>query len=102
MINFKAVGQRIRTFRKDNGYTQEKLAELLDISTEHLSRIETGSYRPGIGLIEKLCTIFGIGEEELLFGTKNCDGTDRTLLNRIECLSDEKKKALLMIIDLIS
>lgn len=51
MINFKAIGQRNKRLRKENNLTQEKLSELLNISTEHLSRIETGSYR--LSLISK-------------------------------------------------
>lgn len=102
MIDFKVMGQRIRNIRREKGFTQETLSEQLDISTEHLSRIETGSYRPSIGLIEKLSIIFEISEEKLMFGTENCEGTQKALINKIECLSEEKKQALLLIIDLIS
>lgn len=101
MINFKAIGQRIKTQRKLHSLTQEKLAEMLDISTEHLSRIETGSYRPSLVLLEKTSEIFNIDEEELLFGTKNDFEVNKQLLTKIEDLTEDKKQALSLIIDLI-
>lgn len=102
MINFKAIGQRIKTERKRKSLTQEKLAELLEISTEHLSRIETGSYRPSLNLIEKMSTIFEVDESELMFGKSTDFTTNKLLAEKIENLPNEKKQALSIIIDLIS
>ncbi|MBQ8028421.1 MAG: helix-turn-helix transcriptional regulator [Clostridia bacterium] len=101
MINFKAIGQRIKLQRKKKNLTQEKLAEMLDVSTEHLSRIETGSYRPSLSLIERICEIFKIEELELMFGDRSNIETNRELYEKIESLSEDKKKAVLMIIELI-
>ena len=36
------LGRRIRSLRKARGLSQEKLAELAEISPKYLSRIETG------------------------------------------------------------
>lgn len=101
MINFKIIGQRIKTFRKNRFLTQEKLAELLNVSTEHLSRIETGSYRPSLNLIENISEILEVSEEELMFGTKNETEMNKELCNRFNELSTEKKQAVMMILDLI-
>ncbi len=101
MINFKVIGQRIKTLRKEHLLTQEELAESLNISTEHLSRIETGSYRPSLNLIEKICDILSVDESDLMFGTKNDSKINKELCNKFDELSLEKKQALLMIIDLI-
>lgn len=102
MINFKAIGQRIKRIRKEKNLTQEKLAELLDISTEHLSRIETGSYRPSLALIEKISKIYEVDEQALMFGNNTETQKSNELSEKIECLSDNKKQAVSIIIDLIS
>ena len=102
MINFKAIGQRIKRERKMNGLTQEKLAEMLEISTEHLSRIETGSYRPSLLLIEKISEIFNIDESELMFGSSDDKRASKELIDKIDTLSYKKKSAVSLIIDLIS
>lgn len=102
MINVKAIGQRIKRERKLNGLTQEKLAEMLEISTEHLSRIETGSYRPSLLLIEKISDIFNIDESELMFGSSGDKRASKELIDKIDTLSNKKKSAVSLIIDLIS
>lgn len=102
MINFKAIGQRIKRMRKENGLTQERLAEMLNISTEHLSRIETGSYRPSLSLIEKISDIFKIEEQVIMFGSGLNESNDKDLYDKIECLPEDKKQAVKLILDLIS
>lgn len=102
MINFKAIGQRIKRIRKEKDLTQEKLAELLNISTEHLSRIETGSYRPSLALIEKISEIFETDEQTIMFGNIIEAQKSNELSEKIDGLSDNKKQAVSIIIDLIS
>lgn len=99
MINFDAIGKRIKEKRKELLLTQEKLAEMLDVSVEHLSRIETGSYRPSLALIEKICRIFGVDESELMFGDKKDYQFNKGLYFKIESLTAEKREAIEKIID---
>ena len=102
MINFKAIGQRIKRLRKENNLTQEKLSELLNISTEHLSRIETGSYRPSLSLIEHISEIFEVDEQTIMFGKPLNDLKNKQLYDAIECLPEDKKEAVSLKLNLIS
>ncbi len=102
VINFQAIGQRIKNERKTHGLTQEKLAEALDISIEHLSHIETGNRRPSLILIEKISSILEIDEETLMFGTPTDINLNKELVNKIGSLTKEKRQAVSLIIDLIS
>ena len=45
--------------RKEKGYTQEELSELLGISNGHLSCVERGCYLPTTQNLFKLCDILG-------------------------------------------
>lgn len=101
MINFKAIGQRIKNLRKKNSYTQEVLAERLDMSTEHLSRIENGYDRPSLALIEKMCEVLNIEEVELMFGISSENSSNKELYSKIELLSDDQKQVIINLIDLI-
>ena len=56
MIDFKLMGARIKLLRREKSITQEQLAEKIGVSSEHIRRIETGSFRPSFALIEKLYT----------------------------------------------
>ena len=42
-INYVNLGEKIKSTRKERGYTQEKLAEICDISTGFLGHIERGT-----------------------------------------------------------
>ena len=42
MIDTKGIGRRIQKLRKEKGLTQEQVAEILDMSVNYLSNIETG------------------------------------------------------------
>ncbi len=102
MINFKQIGQRVKNVRNEKGYTQEAFSEMLGISVEHLSRIETGSCRPSLNLIEKISKVLQISEETIMFGNINANSQHSELANKIACLSNEKQQALNVIIDLLS
>ena len=46
--------------RKEKGYTQEKLAELLDLSREHIAKIETGKRNLSLDKFISALIILGI------------------------------------------
>ncbi len=102
MINFKLIGKRIKTARNEKGFTQEAFSEILGISTEHLSRIETGSYRPSLGLIEKISSALEIPEEVIMFGEKTETSPNTRLANKIEALNYKKQEAIETLVDLMS
>lgn len=101
MINFALIGKRIKKVRLEKHYTQEKLSEILNVSVEHLSRIENGGYRPSLGLIERISEILEIDESFLMFGNYNLSGIDKELYDKLNSLDEDKKNALLTIIDAI-
>ena len=45
------LGRKIFTYRKEKGYSQNELAELLGISREHLAKVETGIRCLSFGLL---------------------------------------------------
>ena len=60
------LGRNIAKIRKESGYTQNKLAEMLDISREHLAKIETAKRNLSLDLIFKLAECLKI-QEKILF-----------------------------------
>lgn len=48
------LGNKIQKLRKNQGHTQEKLAEILGISRAHMGHIEQGIKRPSLKLLEKI------------------------------------------------
>ena len=46
MVDYKRLGERIAQTRKSQKLSQEKLAELADITATNLSHIERGKIKP--------------------------------------------------------
>lgn len=66
MLNTKKVGATIAFLRKNCGYSQEKLADLLSISPQAISKWENGHTLPETSLLPELAQIFGCSIDEIL------------------------------------
>lgn len=60
------IGDKIRTLRKAQDVTQEKLAAYLNISYQAISKWENGNALPDITLIPRIANFFGVSADELL------------------------------------
>ena len=60
------IGVKIRTLRKEKKVTQEALAEYLHISSQAVSKWETGASSPDIDMLPKLAIFFGTSLDHLL------------------------------------
>lgn len=60
------LGKNICKYRNAKKYSQNELAEILDISREHLAKLETAKRRISLKLLFKLADVLGITEKELL------------------------------------
>ncbi len=56
----------LKEYRKKNGLTQAKLAELMNVHENTIRRWETGDFEPRLNDILKLCGILKITANELL------------------------------------
>ena len=61
----KALGKKIKSLRKENGLTQEKLAEQLRISTVYVGFLDAGKGSPSLKLLMKISRKFGVKVEDL-------------------------------------
>lgn len=67
-IDYKVIGKRVKRARKNKGLTQEKLAELIDISVPHMSNIETGKAKFSLLILTGLVEALDVTADMLLFG----------------------------------
>ena len=61
-----SFGKTIKTLRREHDMTQERLAEILSITPQAISRWETDLAMPDISLIAPICHLFDITSDELL------------------------------------
>ena len=60
------IGTRIQRLRINNGLTQEKLAEMLNVSRQSVSKWEMEQSMPEVDKIVLMSRLFGVGTNEIL------------------------------------
>lgn len=70
------IGQRIKKLRKKNDLTQEKLADLLGVTYQSVSKWECGTTMPDLTMIVPLSRLLNVSADELL-GMKPVEQDDR-------------------------
>lgn len=62
------IGENIKKFRKEKGYDQMKLAELLNVSNRTVSSWEIGRTEPNMGMVENIASVLEISKTDLING----------------------------------
>ncbi len=63
---FKTLGTRIAELRKEQGLSQQALADELGIAQQTLAHYEVGRARMPVSLLPDLARFFGVGTDDLL------------------------------------
>ena len=81
-INENTIGYRIRTLRKQKGYNQQQLADILNKSLRTIQKYETGEIEISLSMINELAKVLGTTSTYLL-------GYDiKTEQNALNCMAD--------------
>ena len=76
-------GKLISKLRKEKGFTQQELGDLLGVSSKTISKWECGNGLPDIIFLKRISEILGITIEELLDGKiKNKEKSTKTIINK--------------------
>lgn len=77
-MDYIAIGKRIRSRRKLKNLSQEELAEMVNISTVHMSHIETGYTKLSLPVLVDIACALGVRTDDLIFD-KDAFGKDELL-----------------------
>lgn len=83
ILDYKALGMRIKKYRQQKHYTQEKLAELANCAVSSVSHAERGTSQPSLPLLIRFCNILDITVDQLL-----CDSLPTANLALQQDISD--------------
>ena len=90
------IGKKIQTIRKSNGYTQEQLAEKVEVSVRYISDVEQDRAKPSYEVLVKICNIFKISLNQVF--SEYLSVTDNKTLSYplagYESLSETDKKTI--------
>ncbi len=89
----KSFGARIKEIRESRSLNQEQLAELLNIESRHLSRIETGKCFTTIENIQKIATALNVDIQQL-FNFEHKNNREYLILKINEYLNNAPKEKL--------
>ena len=102
----KEMGLRIARFRKEQGLTQQQLANALQLKQYAVANYESGRYRVPVALLPELARVLGAPVDDLL-GTplpKSKRGPAPVVqrqLEKIQALPKEKQKFVLQALDMV-
>ena len=82
------IGAFLKALRKEKGLTQEQLAEKLAVSGRTVSRWETGSNMPDIGMLVVLADFYGVSIPELINGERKSENMNEEVKETVLKLSD--------------
>ena len=99
-----ALGERIKTLRKEHGWSQADLATRLNADAGQISRYENGKITPSVEAVLRLADIFDVCCDYLLLddAPRRALRGDNPLTDRLadlDNLTDADRDALLHILD---
>ena len=88
----KSISRNIRKARETAGLTQEKLAELVGISTAYYSQIELGNKSPSLETLINIADAMHVSVDSLVYGASKKSGQMDILRLFEDCTQDEVAK----------
>lgn len=62
------IGIRVKQAREKAGLTQERLAELLDVTAQYISGVERGAVGLSVPILIQLCSVLLVSSDFILLG----------------------------------
>ncbi len=90
------IGTNLQQIRKSNGYTQEKLAEKIEVSVRYISDIEQDRAKPSYEILIRICNVFKVTLDQIFseyLKAKQNKKLDYSLAG-YEKLNSENKKTI--------
>lgn len=104
MLDYNAIGSRIRQYRQERGITQEDLALKLNTSISYISYIERGIKKPSLQRLVDIADIMHVTVNDFIYDSSNTATPyfDRDLQYLISmCTPDKQRKITECIAEII-
>lgn len=96
MNELTLIGRKVADIRNKHGLTQEKLAELVNYSTNHIAKLESARTKPSFDLLVKIAKAMNVEIKDLFDfdDTNTIEYMRQYLMNTINVSDDNTIKLL--------
>ena len=96
-MDLQKIGTFLKELRKEKGFTQEQLAETLNVSRRTVSRWETGNNMPDLDLLMEIADLYEVDLREMLNGERKSEDKmnkelEETVLQVAEYTNADKQR----------
>ncbi len=89
-MNLNEIGKRVKACRKTMGISQEKLAEMINVSSHYIYEIERGMKSMSLETLINLSSALNLSTDYILFGNKEQDFVP--LSEQLKKMNDDQRK----------
>lgn len=100
-FQYTDMGNRIKLRRKELRIKQAELAEMLDISNNHMSSIENGRQKPSLDTFVLICQSLNVTPDYLLLGNMHACNLPQDVTDKLRLCSQPDIKLAKDIIELL-
>ena len=99
-LNFKRIGEKLRTIRLSKNLTQEYIANAVDINTSHISNIENNRVKVSLSTLVQICNALDTTIDYVLSEEYNDSSSaiEQEILHELHACSTETKEQILKIV----
>lgn len=101
IVDYKNIGIRISQRRRELKMKQNQLAELTDLSNNHISNIENGHSIPSLETLAKICEALNVTPDYLLLGNIKMDNIPKNIYDNLLLCNPKSLSTISQIITII-
>lgn len=95
----RQIGSRIKAARMEKKLTQEKLAEIINISTTYVSEIESKGTVPSTAILFPICKFLNVSIDDIIFDTTS--DSIRKLTRKLSQCSEKQLELISSLVDAV-
>ena len=99
-IDYTNVGKRMKTLRKQAGYTQEQIADALDVTVAFISNIENDRVKMNLRVLSYYAKLLNVSIESDENGEKD-DVLNKEILRLLEKFSTDDKEKFVKVLRIL-
>lgn len=102
-LDFEIIGKRLREIRLSKGFTQEYVANKVDVNTSHISNIENNRVKVSLSALVNICNALETTVDYVLNNqyTDSDSVLNQNILNELQKCDEDMKVRILKIIQVL-